>query len=126
MQYRRFEDIPVWQDARTLMNDVYALLRGSESIKRDFILADQLKRAAFSILLNIAEGFERGSNTEFANFINISKGSAGEIRSILYVMKDNKLIEETTFENLYKKVTTISHQLSGFRAFLLAHKTRKK
>lgn len=72
MHYNQFEDVPVWQESRILTNRIYKLIESSPKLQKDYSLLDQLKRAAFSILLNIAEGFERGSNKEFANFLNIS------------------------------------------------------
>jgi four helix bundle protein len=79
MTYKRFEDLPVWQDARQVVRDIYELLCRSENLRRDFSLADQMKRAAYSIMLNIAEGFERGSKKEFAYFLNVAKGSAADV-----------------------------------------------
>ncbi len=126
MQYKRFEDIPVWQDSKKFIHQIYLLINRKVEIRKDFTLADQLKRAAYSISLNIAEGFERSSNTEFANFLNISKGSAGEVRSILHIMRDNDFIDEIEFKKLYDDTENISNQLGGFRKFLLINKSRKK
>ena len=89
MKYCQFEDLPVWQQAREFVNEIYKAIGNNGKLKSDYSLTDQLKRSAYSIMLNIAEGFGRGSNKEFANFINISKGSAGEVRSILYILIDN-------------------------------------
>lgn len=77
-------------------------------------------------MLNISEGFERSSNKEFANFINISKGSAGEVRCILYVLLDNKYIDKPKFQELYSDLENISIKLSNFRKFLLQHSEYKK
>jgi len=86
MKYEQFEDLPVWQSSRQFVNEIYKLIETHSKLAKDFSLTDQLKRCSYSIMLNIAEGFERGSNKEFANFINITKGSAGEVRSILYIL----------------------------------------
>lgn len=126
MKYNQFEDLPVWQQSRTLVNHIYDLIKDSANFKKDFSLVDQLKRATFSIMLNIAEGFERGGNKEFANFVNIAKGSAGEVRSILYILLDNKYITQERFDILKNKVTVISTNLSNFRKYLLDHQTYKK
>ena len=125
MQYKRFEEIKVWGESRIFVNEIYDLFRRNPILSKDYSLVDQLKRASYSIMLNIAEGFERGSNKEFANFLNIAKGSAGEVRSILYILKDNKYIDEKDFEDLYSKVENISAQLSNFRKFLLTNITKK-
>jgi len=74
---KRFEELVVWQKARKLTDMVYELTRRRE-FARDFGLQDQLRRAAVSIMSNIAEGFERGSDTEFGRFLVIAKGSCGE------------------------------------------------
>lgn len=126
MQYRKFEDIPVWNEAKIFVNDIYNIIFTHQKLHKDYSLTDQLKRASYSIMLNIAEGFERGSNKEFANFLNIAKGSAGEVRSILYILKDNEYIKENSFIELHSKIEKISANLSNFRKFLLLHADRKK
>ena len=81
---KKFEEIQSWKKARSLTQEVYAeTLTGPFS--RDFGLRDQMRRAAVSILSNIAEGFERGGDKEFLQFLAIAKGSAGELRAQLYV-----------------------------------------
>ena len=126
MQYNQFEDVPVWQETRLFVNLVYKLIENSEKLRRDFSLLDQFKRAAYSILLNIAEGFERGSNKEFANFLNIAKGSAGEVRAILYILLDNRYITQNQFDATKKSVLEISSHLANFRKFLLKNSAYKK
>src|SRR3989344_2824523 len=126
MQYRKFEDIPVWSEAKNFVNDIYNLIFTHQKLQKDYSLVDQLKRASYSIMLNVAEGFERGSNKEFANFLNIAKGSAGEVRSILYILRDNKYVEENVFTELYSKIDYISANLANFRKFLISHIDRKK
>jgi four helix bundle protein len=126
MQYNQFEDIPVWQETRMLVNKIYKLIESSQKLQKDYSLVDQLKRAIFSILLNIAEGFERGSNKEFANFLNIAKGSAGEVRAILYILLDNHYVTQNQFDEIKKSVLEISSHLANFRKFLLKNSTYKK
>lgn len=92
----RFEDIEAWQMARTLTVDVYQLTR-KEGFDRDYGMKDQIRRASVSIMNNIAEGFERGSNKDFAKFLFISRGSAGEVRSLLYIAHDLGYISEEEF-----------------------------
>ena len=83
----KFEDIQSWQKARTLTKEIYGVtLTGA--FAKDFGLRDQIRRAAVSILSNIAEGFERGGDKEFLQFMAIAKGSAGELRAQLYVALD--------------------------------------
>lgn len=89
----RFEDLEVWQAAKALTNLVYDLT-DQQTFARDYGLKDQICRAAVSVMSNIAEGFERGSDTEFRNFLVIAKGSAGEVRSQLYVARDRGYAQE--------------------------------
>ena len=85
MQYRRFEDLPVWKDSAELAVRVYKFT-AAEQFRRHPGLRDQLERATLSISNNIAEGFERGSTSELLAFLYISRGSAGEVRSMLKVL----------------------------------------
>lgn len=125
MVYKRFEELPVWQDARRVVTEVYGLLSRNEKLRRDFSLSDQLKHASYSILLNISEGFERDSNKEFAYFLNVAKGSAGEVRSILYIVEDNKYASIQELVQIRYEVETISVQLSNFRTYILKASSSK-
>ena len=80
---KSFEDLPVWQRARELVKYIYTLTR-KEAFSRDFSLVDQIRRSSASVMNNIAEGFERDGNKEFIQFLYITKGSSGEIKSQLY------------------------------------------
>ena len=84
MQIKSFEDLEIWQIAKGLAVKIYSLSRAPR-FSKDFSLRDQMRRAAVSIMSNIAEGFERGGNQEFVQFLYIAKGSCGEVRSQLYV-----------------------------------------
>ena len=126
MKYTRFEETPVWQEARNLVNTVYTVIATNKKLRGDYSLCDQLKRAAYSIMLNIAEGFERGTNKDFSHFIDFAKGSAGEVRSILYIMIDNKQITSTEFSDFIKKIESISSQLAGFKKYLMKNDFKKK
>ena len=119
MQYKSFEDMKVWQDSRNLAVKSYKLIKSNSQLRKDYALSDQFRRASCSIMLNIAEGFERASRKEFAHFLNIAKGSAGEVRSILYIMKDVKFISEDEFNVFHSEVKNISMQLCSFRNFLI-------
>jgi four helix bundle protein len=96
MKSKTFEDLKVWKDSREFVRLIYELT-ASESFKKDFGLKDQIQRAAVSIINNIAEGFERNNNKEFVVFLKYSKGSAGEIRSMLYVALDLNYISKSIF-----------------------------
>ena len=85
MQYRQFEDLPVWKDSAELARRMYEFSSSSQ-FNRHSGLRDQLERAALSVSNNIAEGFERGSTNELLAFLYIARGSAGEVRSMLKVL----------------------------------------
>jgi len=91
-KFERFEDIPIWQDSRVLVKEIYAVTRIGDDSK-DFGLRDQIQRASVSIMTNVAEGFERRSTTEFIQFLNYAKASSGEVRSLLYASLDIGYIE---------------------------------
>jgi len=83
----RFEDLITWQKARELTRIIFTLTK-SDGFSRNFPLKDQMSRAVISVPANIAEGFERDGNREFVKFLSIAKGSAGEVRSLLYLALD--------------------------------------
>ena len=89
MMYKRFEDLPVWQKTIELAEKVYDLTEG-EVFKKRYSLRDQLERAALSVSNNIAEGFERGATKELLAFLCVSRGSAGEVRSMLCFLERRK------------------------------------
>ena len=95
---RNFEDLEAWKVGRKLTKAIYPLTR-KEFFSRDFGLADQIRRASVSVMTNVAEGFERGTNKDFVKFLFISRGSAGEVRSLLYVALDQGYINEEEFNS---------------------------
>jgi four helix bundle protein len=117
MALQRFEEMKVWQDARVLSKQIYGITRNKE-FKRDFGLRDQIQRASVSIMSNIAEGYERDSNRELIRFLNYSKGSVGEVRSLLYVAVDQEYITDKQFEELKDAATSISIQIANFIKYL--------
>jgi four helix bundle protein len=105
--FKRFEDIKAWQKARTVTAAVYETT-AAERFARDFGLRDQIRRASVSIMANIAEGFGRYSDKEFANFLSIAHASVSEVQSHLYVALDLNYINATGFEQIYKELDEIS------------------
>src|SRR6516225_5324069 len=85
MTYKRFEDLPVWQEAARLYEGISDFLE-KPSVRTTASFRDQLDRAALSVSNNIAEGFERGTTNELLQFIYIARGSAGEVRSMLALL----------------------------------------
>lgn len=114
---KRFEDLDVWIAAKDASVMIYKITE-NESLKKDFGLKDQIRRASISIISNIAEGFERNGNKEFIQFLSIAKGSAGEVRAQLYIIKELEFINEEEFTQLNEKVTQVSKMLSGFINYL--------
>lgn len=113
----RFEDLEAWKISRELTKEIYRVSKNEFFIK-DYGLRNQICRAAVSIMSNIAEGFEHGGNKEFANFLSIAKGSAGEVRSQLYIALDQNYISESEFNLLYNKSTQNSRVISGLIKYL--------
>ncbi len=99
MAGQSFEELDCWKVARELCVEVYALTR-NESCRRDYGFIDQIRRASVSVMNNIAEGYERGSDKEFIKFLYIAKASAGEVRSMSYVGIDQHYLTESEFEKL--------------------------
>ncbi|MBT1700546.1 four helix bundle protein [Fulvivirgaceae bacterium PWU4] len=114
---KSFEDIEVWQRARAFSLKIYDLTQEG-SFAKDYSLRNQINDASGSVMDNIAEGFERGGNKEFINFLSYAKGSAGETRSQLYRAVDRKHITEETFVNLKTEALAISKMISGFMSYL--------
>src|SRR5258705_3721559 len=114
---KKFEEIQSWKKARSLTKEIYrATLTGS--FARDFGLKDQMRRASVSILSNIAEGFERGGDKEFLQFLAVAKGSAGELRAQLYVAFDQQYVSVEKFDFLITEVTEVSQLISGVMKYL--------
>lgn len=108
MVANKFEDLLVWQNARELSRELY-LITNKWS---DYSLKDQIRRAMVSVSSNIAEGFDRGSNADFKRFLYISRGSASEVRSQLYLAKDIGYITGDEFTKIYKAIDYIVRQLT--------------
>ncbi len=116
---RHFEEIEAWQTARELTNLVYDL-SDDGPFARDFGLRDQMRRAAVSILSNIAEGFESRTKGLFLDFLGRAKGSAGEIRAQSYIALDRGYISQEQFRQLHNLADKAVRQLANFMAYLKA------
>jgi len=113
----RFEDIEAWKLARDLTRLIYKITSVGK-FAHDFALRDQLRRASVSILSNVAEGFERGGDKEFLQFLSTAKGSCGEVRAQLYVAVDQQYITAEQFTAISNKAVEISQMLSGLIKYL--------
>lgn len=110
MKIEKFEQITAWQKARVLNKVIYETF----SSCKDFSFKNQIERASVSIMNNIAEGFERHTNKELKKFLFISKGSCGEVRSMIYLALDLNYINKKNFDDIYESSVEISKILSGF------------
>ena len=113
----RFEDLISWQKARELNRLVYKI-SANGTFANDFGLRDQIRRASISIMSNIAEGFERGGDKEFAQFLSNAKGSCGEVRCQLYAALDEKYLSEAEFKQLSEQSQEVSRLISGMITYL--------
>ena len=113
----RFEDIEAWKAARDLTSKIYRLT-GEGIFSRDFGLCDQLRRAAVSVMSNVAEGFERGGDKEFLQFLSLAKASCAEVRSHLYIALDQAYLTHKQFEELTQQAETVGKMLAGFMSYL--------
>ena len=107
-----FEDLFIWQKAVEFAKEIY-LITEKKGLKNDFGLKGQMRDSAVSISSNIAEGFERRSRKEYLNFLNYAKGSAGEIRSQLYVAYEVGYLEKSELEDLREKAKFLSGSISN-------------
>ncbi len=113
----KFEDLEVWQLARSLSREIYSLTF-IEPLKSDYRLKDQIRGSSGSVMDNIAEGFERASKLEFINSLSYSKGEIGELKSQLYRCFDNQYINEEAFTMLYEQAATLSRKIHTFIVYL--------
>ena len=123
MRINRFEELEIWQLSRTLVKEIYKITNEVQ-FKKDFALRDQLRRAGLSVMSNIAEGFERKTRNELNQFLYISKGSAGEVRSQLYVSYDLKYISQEQFNELFNLSEKVTRKISSFIKYLSSLKSK--
>lgn len=125
MKIEKFEDLEIWNKAIDLYVEIYSLSEKG-SLSKDFSAKDQLKRAALSISNNIAEGFEYDNNKEFLRFLKYSKGSSGEVRSMLHALLRTNQITADEHEKLVPIVIQISKNIKGFMKYLNSYKSPNK
>lgn len=123
MKVNRFKDLEIWQLARELCKDIYRITN-NEPLASDYKLKGQIRGSSGSIMDNIAEGFERGGNNEFLQFLSIAKGSCGETRSQLYRAMDCGYINDEDFELLKAKTLTITKRTTALMNYLRTSEIR--
>ncbi len=107
MAFQSFEDLEVWQRGCRLAVDIFQTFASC----RNFTMQDQVQRAALSVPSNVAEGYERNSNKEFIRFLNIAKGSCGELRTQIYISRKLDFVTKADFERLIAECKEISHAI---------------
>jgi four helix bundle protein len=117
MKAAKFEELEIWQIARELSKDVY-IITSIGPFNCDFRFRDQIRAAAGSIMDNIAEGFDRGGNKEFIQFLSIAKGSAAELRSQLYRALDQNYIDEIKYKEIDDKADKLARKTANLISYL--------
>ena len=117
---KNFEDLEVWQKASELAVKIYKLTL-QQAFNRDFALRDQIRKSAISISSNIAEGFEYGNNKDFIRFLRYAKGSAGELRSQLYLAQRLGYADDQAHKLMHKELLYLSRQISSLIKYLKTH-----
>jgi four helix bundle protein len=117
MNYKEFEELPIWNKSRELCKLISVLINKGE-FRKDYSLRDQIWRAVGSIMDNIAEGFDDGSTREFIRFLGYAQRSCSEVQSQLYRALDCKYITQDEFSNAYKLASECRKQIKGFRKYL--------
>ena len=111
---KNFEDLDVWKKSRELVNFIYSDFRSC----KDYSFKDQIARAGISIMNNISEGFCRGGNAEFRQFLKISKGSAGEVKNMYYLAEDQNYITKDTAVERRIRFQKLINSIGGFIQYL--------
>ena len=114
---KKLEEIKAWQEARELVKEVYSVTSKGK-FARDFGLRDQIRRASVSVMSNVAEGYARSSDKEFARSLNIGLGSTAEVQSQLYVARDLGYITNNEFDSLYNRCSKTARLITGFINYL--------
>jgi len=114
MKIIQFEDIESWKEARHLVKEIYSLYQTC----KDYAFKDQIQRAALSVMSNIAEGFDRGTNKEFIQFLVIARGSVSEVKSLSYASLDIGYTTKDHFTKMRERCTTLRNLINGFIRYL--------
>lgn len=115
MRVKQFEDLVVWLKSRDLSVAIYRLT-GTGAFARDFALRDQIRRAAVSVMSNIAEGFGRYSRSELRQYLSIARGFVTEVRSQLYLARELEYVAEADHRTLHEICIEIARMLAALRA----------
>ena len=122
---KRFEDLWIWQEARNLTKEIYADFGPGLPGAKDFGFRDQIQRAGLSIMNNISEGFERNSDAEFARFLDMAKGSCGEVRSLYYTAEDLRYITQEVAKRQRDRAVRIAAGIASLTGHLRKSKGQR-
>ncbi len=122
MTIKKFEELDCWKVARQLTRLIYGYTKRS-GFSRDFHLAGQITAALISIMNNISEGFDAGSNREFSRFLSYSRRSCSEVQNCLYIALDQSYIDNREFEESYGKCEKVRKIIAGLIRYLKASRT---
>ncbi len=125
MKIQRFEDIEAWQQARVLANLVYDATENSK-FARDVGLREQIRRAAGSVMHNLAEGFDAGSDPELIRFLKYSRRSSNEVQSEAYLAMDRTYISQDHFQQIHDQATRTKKLINGFITYQINSNTKGK
>lgn len=115
--FKRFEDMEAWQAAKSLCSQILEIIQYT-ALNKDYALRNQIDASSGSVMDNIAEGFGRGGNIEFINFLTIAHGSACECQSQLYRVVERKYINEQKFKNVYAIADEAKNKITGLIKYL--------
>lgn len=114
---QRFEDLIAWQRARDLTREISRITQDGRP-RSDRALAEQMRRAAVSVMANLAEGFDRGTNRDFLRFVQMARGSCAEVRSHLHAARAAGDIDQADLDRLLAQAEEIGRVTHGLRAAL--------
>ena len=123
MKIIRFEEIDSWKEARELTRNIYALT-ARERFSKDFGLRDQIQRASVSVMSNVAEGFDAGSDKAFISFVNYAYRSATEVQSLLYVALDVRYVDQSDFQKGFDQALKTKRLIGGLIRYLRVFQKR--
>jgi four helix bundle protein len=125
LKIERFEDIEAWKLAGEITGAIYRAT-DVDGFSKDFALRDQIRRAAGSVMHNIAEGFDGGSNAEFTRFLGYARRSCTEVQSELYVALDRRYLTQPQFDKLYEQVRLVRAKIGAFIKYLKQYESGRK
>lgn len=117
MKINRFEDLEIWKISAQIAVDIFEVCK-EKPLKNDFGTKDQIQRAAFSLSNNISEGFEYDNNADFIRYLRYAKGSAGELRSQIYVLSKTGLVSEEFYNQKYQELIALSVKIKNLMTYL--------